>query len=94
MCTTLKVLSLDLHGALSRVLFGFSLAFLRPLYDVLSQLCFLKPMLKFSVQTFYQPLFSTFPLVTLFPSKSFPHKKAQSKALKAKSRKQMPFFLL
>jgi hypothetical protein len=60
-CITLKVLSLDLHCALSHVLFGFSLAFLRPMYEVLSQLCFLKPMLKFSVQTFYQPLFSIFP---------------------------------
>jgi hypothetical protein len=51
-------------------------------------------MLKFSVQTFYQPLFSIFPLAILFPSKRFPHQKAQSKAPKAKSRKQMPLFLL
>jgi hypothetical protein len=35
-------------------------------------------MLKFSVQTFYQPLFSHtfFPLAILFPSKSFPHQKS------------------
>jgi hypothetical protein len=51
----LRSWSLDLQCALSLVLFGFSLAlaFLRPMYEVLSQLCFLKPMLKFSVQTFY-----------------------------------------
>jgi hypothetical protein len=54
------------------------------MYEVLSQLCFLKPMLKFSVQTFYQPLFSIFPSTILFPSaifpsKTFPHQKAQSK---------------
>jgi hypothetical protein len=58
-CIALKVWSLDLHCALPRgVLFGFSLAlaFLRPMYEVISQLCFLKPMLKFSVQTFNQPL--------------------------------------
>jgi hypothetical protein len=48
-------------------------------------------MLKFSVQTFYQPLFShsfpfsnfplaiLFPSVILFPSKNFPHQKTQSK---------------
>jgi hypothetical protein len=42
-------------------------------------------MLKFSVQTFYQPLFShsfpfsSFPLAILFPSKSFPHKKPKAK---------------
>jgi hypothetical protein len=48
--------------------------------------------LKFLVQTFYQPLFSIsfpcnkffslhqfFPSIILFPSKSFPHQKAQSK---------------
>jgi hypothetical protein len=66
------------------------------MYEVLSQLCFLKPMLKFSVQTFYQPLFSIFPSTILFPSaifpfnnsfpsKSFPHQKAQSNAPKAKA---------
>jgi hypothetical protein len=56
-------------------------------------------MLKFSVQTFYQPLlshsfpFSNFPLailfpsVILFPSKSFPHQKAKGKNQKAESRK-------
>jgi hypothetical protein len=49
-------------------------------------------MLKFSVQTFYPPLFShsfpfrnfpsatLFPSVILFPFKSFPHQKAQSKS--------------
>jgi hypothetical protein len=37
-------------------------------------------MLKFSVQTFYQPLFSIFPSTILLPSKSFPHQKAQSKS--------------
>jgi hypothetical protein len=52
-------------------------------------------MLKFSVQTFYQPLFShsfpfsnfpaiLFPSVILFPSKSFQHQKAQSKRIKPK----------
>jgi hypothetical protein len=47
-------------------------------------------MLKFSVQTFYQTLFShtfpfgNFPSVILFPSKSFPHQKAQSKTPKPK----------
>jgi hypothetical protein len=55
------------------------------MYEVLSQLCFLKPILKFSVQTFYQPLFSIFPSAifpfnNFFPSKSFPHQKAQSKS--------------
>jgi hypothetical protein len=77
---TLKVSILRL--ALSRVLLGFSvaLAFLGPMYEVLSQLCFLRPMLKFSVQAFYQPLFSIFPSIILFPSKSFPHQKAQSKS--------------
>jgi hypothetical protein len=54
------------------------------MYEVLSQLCFLKPMLTFPMQTFYQPLFSIFsstlfPSIILFPSKSFPHQKAQSK---------------
>jgi hypothetical protein len=38
-------------------------------------------MLKFSVQTFYQLLFSIFPSIILFPSKSFPHQKAQSKSV-------------
>jgi hypothetical protein len=40
-------------------------------------------MLKFSVQTFYQPLFSTFPSAILFPSvpfQKFPHQKAQRKS--------------
>jgi hypothetical protein len=46
-------------------------------------------MLKFLVQTFYQPLFShafpfsNFPAI-LFPSKSFPHQKSQSKGIKTK----------
>jgi hypothetical protein len=54
-------------------------------------------MLKVSLQTFYQPLFShsfpfsnfpltvLFPSVILFPSKSFPHQKAQSQSLKQKT---------
>jgi hypothetical protein len=56
-------------------------------------------MLKFSVQKFYQPLFShafpfsnflsaiLFPLVILFPSKSFPDQKAESKNRKPKPKK-------
>jgi hypothetical protein len=53
--------------------------------------------LNFSVQTFYPPLFShsfpfsSFPLATLFPSKSFPHQKAKAKApnpSKAQSKSQ------
>jgi hypothetical protein len=79
------------------------------MYEVLSQLCFLKSVLKFSVQTFNQPLFSNFPLtilslqqffpsVILFPSKRFPHQKAQSKIFfpifkgknPPKSKSQMP----
>jgi hypothetical protein len=56
-------------------------------------------MLKFSVETFYQPFFShsfpfsnfplaiLFPSVILFPSKSFPHQKAQSKSQKPKPKK-------
>jgi hypothetical protein len=54
-------------------------------------------MLKFSVQSFYQPLFShsfpfnnfplaiLFPSVILFPSKSFPHQKAQRKSQSAEN---------
>jgi hypothetical protein len=48
-------------------------------------------MSKFSVQTFYQPLFShsfpfnNFPLAILFPSKSFPQQKAHSKSPKGKT---------
>jgi hypothetical protein len=69
-------------------------------------LSFLRLKLKFSVQTFYQPLFShtflfgNFPLailspsVILFPSKSFQHQKAQIKSqrqkAKAKGKKQKP----
>jgi hypothetical protein len=56
-------------------------------------------MLKFLVQTFYQPLFShSFPSVILFPSKSFPHQKAQSQSqrqkpnLKGKKQKPQPSF--
>jgi hypothetical protein len=56
-------------------------------------------MLKFSVQTSYQPLFShsfpfsnipeiLFPSVILFPSKIFPHQKAQTKGGFYKQRKQ------
>jgi hypothetical protein len=50
-------------------------------------------MLKFLVQTFFQPLFShtfpfsNFPLAILFPFKSFPHQKAQSKRIKPKPQK-------
>jgi hypothetical protein len=72
-------------------MFSLALAFLRPMIEVLSQLCFLNPMLKFIVQTFYQPVFSIFPSAILLPSviiflsKSFPHQKAQSKAQKAKA---------
>jgi hypothetical protein len=56
-------------------------------------------MLKFSVHTFYQPLFSIFPSAIfpfpfgifpstiLFPSKGFPHQKTQSKAPKSKKQK-------
>jgi hypothetical protein len=59
-------------------------------------------MLNFSVQTFYQPLFShsfpfsnfplaiLFPSVILFPSKSFPHQKAQSKRQKPKAKAPGP----
>jgi hypothetical protein len=43
-------------------MFSLALAFLRPKYEVLSQLCFLKPTLKFSEQIFYQSLFNIFPL--------------------------------
>jgi hypothetical protein len=55
------------------------------MYEVLSQLCFLKPVLKFSVQIFYQPLFSIFPSAIVpfslwhfpfddsFPFSSFSH---------------------
>jgi hypothetical protein len=42
------------------------------MYEILSQLCCLKPMLKFSVQTFYQHLFSIFPSTILFPSAIVP----------------------
>jgi hypothetical protein len=57
-------------------------------------------MLKFPVYTFYQTLFSIFPSAIfplfpstiLFPSKSFPHQKAQSKVPKAKAKKTL--FLL
>jgi hypothetical protein len=75
---------------LSHVLFGFSLAS-KAYVKVLSQLSFLRPMLKFSVQIFYQPLFrhsfpfNNFPLAILFPSKSFPHQKAKSKSPKRKT---------
>jgi hypothetical protein len=71
------------------------------MYEVLSQLCFRKPILKFSVQTFYQLLFSIFPLAFFpFSLYRFPFnnsftlpkashiKKAQSKAPKGKSQKQ------
>jgi hypothetical protein len=56
--------------------------------------------LKFSVQTFYPPLFShpfpfsnfplaiLFPSLILFPSKSFPHQNAQSKKPKPKAKAQ------
>jgi hypothetical protein len=58
-------------------------------------------MLKFSVQTFYQPLFShsflfsnsplaiIFPSVILFPYKNFPNKKAQSKSQKTQPKKPL-----
>jgi hypothetical protein len=57
-------------------------------------------MLKFSVQTFYQPLFShsfpfsNFPLAVLFPSESVPHQKAKApKTSKAKAQsKSQPSF--
>jgi hypothetical protein len=69
--------------------------------EVLSQLCFLKPMLKFSVQTFYQPLFSIFPstilfpqqffpLIILFPSKSFSHKRPKVKSYSQYSKAKGP----
>jgi hypothetical protein len=71
------------------------------MYEVLSQLCFLKPMLKFSVQTFYQPLFSIFPSTILFPSaifpfnNSFPFQKLPTpKKPKIKPQKQKALFLL
>jgi hypothetical protein len=62
-------------------------------------------MLKFSVQTVYQPPFSKFPLAILFPSgilfpsKSFPHQKAQNKKpkpklkVKAKGKSKKSLFL-
>jgi hypothetical protein len=64
------------------------------MYEVLSQLCSLKPMLKFSVLIFYQPLFSIFPLTILFTSgvfpfnNSFPFQKLPTK--KAKQKVQKP----
>jgi hypothetical protein len=42
------------------------------------------------VQTFYQPLFSIFPLAILFPSKSFLHQKAQSKSFFPKAKAKSP----
>jgi hypothetical protein len=47
-------------------------------------------MLKLSVQTFYQTLFSIFPSAILFPSKSFSHQKAQTKVPKDKSQAKSP----
>jgi hypothetical protein len=50
-------------------------------------------MLKFLVQTFYQPFFShtfsfsNFPLAILFPSKSFPHQKGSKQNNQAKGKK-------
>jgi hypothetical protein len=45
-------------------------------------------MLKFSVQIFYQPLFShSFPFSNSFPFQSFPHQKAQNKRTKPKPQK-------
>jgi hypothetical protein len=78
----LRSRSLDFYCALPHVLFGFTFP---EAYVWRSQLCFLKLMLKFSVQTFYQPLFSIFPSTILFPSKSFPHQKAQRAKSKSPS---------
>jgi hypothetical protein len=48
-------------------------------------------MLKFSVQTFYQPLFNnSFPFSNLFPSKSFLHQKGETPRQKPHIPKQKP----
>jgi hypothetical protein len=63
-------------------------------------LAFLRPMLKFSVQTFYQPFFShsfpfsNFPLAILFPSKASHTKKAKASHPKAKAKGKKPLFFL